>query len=108
MAGFGISVVDVRAGAVATDFAAAADRTVDRYHGTLYREHLVGLRQRAAMSKNLAMPADEFARRVVRQISRPDPPAVIRLGGGARLVPALSRLPKKVLARMLARKFGLA
>jgi NAD(P)-dependent dehydrogenase (short-subunit alcohol dehydrogenase family) len=109
VAPFGIDVVVVRAGAVATRFADTADRSVDRYleHGVLYRDYVDGIRQRAAMSRILAMPADVFARRLVAMVSRPNPPALVKLGGGARLVPALAMLPKKVLARTLGRKFGL-
>jgi NAD(P)-dependent dehydrogenase (short-subunit alcohol dehydrogenase family) len=106
---FGIDVVVVRAGAVATHFADAAARRIDRDRdpSSLYRDRVEGMEQRAAMSRNLAMPADAFARRVVRAVTRPHPPAVLKVGGGAFLVPAVSRLPKKLLARMLARKFGL-
>jgi NADP-dependent 3-hydroxy acid dehydrogenase YdfG len=104
---FGIHVVVVRAGAVATRFPEAAARGIERYRepSSLYHDRFEGIEQRAAMSRNLAMPADAFARRVVRAVTRPDPPAVLKLGGGARLVPALSRLPKKLLARLLAKKF---
>jgi hypothetical protein len=53
------------------------------------------------------MPADVFARRVMDKVCRPNPPAVIKIGGGSRLVPALAMFPKKLLARVLGRKFGL-
>lgn len=64
-------------------------------------------KKRAAMSKNLAKPADELARKVAALIEREKPPAQIKVGGGARLVPALALLPKKLLARVLGKKFGL-
>ena len=104
---FGIQVVVVRAGAVATRFPEAAARGIERYRdaSSLYHDRFDGIVDRAGMSRNLAMPSDAFARRVVRAVTRPNPPAVLKLGGGARLVPALSRLPKKLLARLLAKKF---
>ena len=109
VAPFGISVVVVRAGAVATNFAATADDGFERYRdsSSLYHDKVEGIRERAAMSKNLAMPADEFARKVVRAVTRENPTAVLKLGGGSLLVPMVAKLPKKVLAWALGRKFGL-
>ena len=106
---FGINVVVVRAGAVATEFPIAAARGLDRYRdpSSLYRDHVDAMEERAAMSKNLAMSPDGLARMVVRKVTREKPPAVIKLGGGARLVPAVALLPKRALAWMLGRKFGL-
>ena len=110
LAPFGIEVVVVRAGGVATNFPNVAGTGLERYRdpASLYHERVAGMEERAAMSKNLAMPADEFARKVVRAVSKPNPPAVLKLGGGARLVPALAMLPKKLLARMMGKKFGLS
>ncbi len=109
VAPFGISVVAVRAGAVATNFAATAAGGLERYRdpSSLYSDKVEGMEERAGMSKNLAMPADEFARKVARAVTKDNPPAVVKLGGGARLVPLLAKLPKKFLAGMLGRKFGL-
>lgn len=109
VAPFGISVVVVRVGAVATRFADTAGRGIERFRdpSSLYREHVAGIEARAGMSRNLAMPAEVFARKVVRAVTRPDPPAVLKLGGGAFLVPLIAKLPKKLLARLLGRKFGL-
>lgn len=109
LAPFGISVVVVRAGAVATNFATTALDGLERYRdpSSLYHDKVDGITERAGMSKNLAMPADEFAKKVVAAVVRENPPAVLKLGGGARLVPLLAMLPKKVLSWMLGRKFGL-
>jgi NAD(P)-dependent dehydrogenase (short-subunit alcohol dehydrogenase family) len=106
---FGISVVAVRAGAVATRFAQVAGQSVDRYRqpSSRYHEYLDGIERRARLSTNMAEPAADVADRVVRAVSGPNPPAVIKIGGGARLVPAMAVLPKKLLAWMLGRKFGL-
>jgi NAD(P)-dependent dehydrogenase (short-subunit alcohol dehydrogenase family) len=110
LAPFGIRVVVVRAGAVATNFPIAAGRGFERYRdsSSLYHDRVAGMEKRAGMSKNLAMPVTDFARKVVRAVSKPNPPAVLKLGGGARLVPLLAMLPKKLQAWMMGRKFGLS
>jgi NAD(P)-dependent dehydrogenase (short-subunit alcohol dehydrogenase family) len=109
VAPFGIKVVVVRAGGVATEFPTAAAEGLDRYRNSssLYRRHVGAMEERAAMSKNLAMSPADLARSVVEKVTRENPPAVIKLGGGARIVPAMAMLPKKLLAWALGRKFGL-
>ncbi len=109
VAPFGIHVLVVRAGGVATNFPVAAERGLDRFRNpeSLYHDRVAAMEARAAMSKNLAMPAAEFARRVADAATSANPPAVLKIGGGARLVPALAMLPKKLLARVLGKKFGL-
>ncbi len=109
LAPFGIRVMVVRAGAVATNFPEAAGRGLDRYHdpSSLYHDQVGAMEQRAAMSKNLAMSATDFASRCLDAAMRPNPPVMLKIGGGARIVPALAMLPKKLLARMLGRKFDL-
>jgi NAD(P)-dependent dehydrogenase (short-subunit alcohol dehydrogenase family) len=109
VAPFGIQVLVVRAGGVVTKFPQAAGKGLDRYRGpkSLYRDKVGAMEERAAMSKNLAMPAEEFARRVADAATKKIPPAMLKIGGGARIVPALAMLPKRLLARMLGRKFGL-
>jgi short-subunit dehydrogenase len=106
---FGISVMVVRAGAVATSFPDSAARGLDRYRdpSSLYSDHVDAMVERAGMSRNMAMAADDFARRVVRAATKPNPPALLKIGGGAWLVPMISRLPKKLLAVILGRRFGL-
>jgi len=109
LAPFGIHVMVVQAGAVATRFADTAAGGLDRYRepSSLYRDRVEGIEQRAAMSRNLAMPADAFAKRLWDAVEREHPPAVLRIGGGAWIVPVVSKLPKKFLAKVLGRKFGL-
>ena len=106
---FGVNVVVVRAGALATEFANTAAGGIEGYGGpdSLYNAMAEGIEIRARMSENLAMPAEAFARRVMDKVCRPNPPAVIKIGGGSRLVPVLAMLPKKLLAKMLGKKFGL-
>jgi NAD(P)-dependent dehydrogenase (short-subunit alcohol dehydrogenase family) len=109
VAPFGIHVVVVRAGGVATKFPQAAGKGLDRYRdpASLYHDKVGAMEERAAMSKNLAMSAAEFARRVADAATKKNPPAMLKIGGGARIVPAMAMLPKKLLAKVLGRKFGL-
>lgn len=109
VASFGIHVLVVRAGGVVTNFPVAAGRGLDRYRDpkSLYNRNVGAMEERAALSKNLAMPAAEFAHRVADAATSKNPPAMLKIGGGARIVPAMAMLPKKLLARALGRKFGL-
>jgi NAD(P)-dependent dehydrogenase (short-subunit alcohol dehydrogenase family) len=109
VAPFGIHVLVVRAGGVATKFPEAAGKGLERYRdpSSLYHGNVGAMEERAAMSKNLAMSAQGFARRVVDAAKRKNPPAVLKIGGGARIVPAMAMLPKKMLAKLLGKKFGL-
>jgi len=109
VAPFGIHVLVVRAGGVLTKFPEAAGQGLDRYRdpASLYHDHVGAMEERAEMSKNLAMTAEEFARRVADAAAKRNPPAVLKIGGGARLVPAMAMLPKKLLAWVLGKKFGL-
>ncbi len=106
---FGIHVLVVRAGGVLTKFPEAAAQGLDRYRDprSLYHDHVGDMEERAEMSKNLAMTAEEFARRVADAATKKNPPAMLKIGGGARIVPAMAMLPKKLLAMVLGRKFGL-
>ncbi len=109
LAPFGIHVLVVQAGGVATNFPEAAGNGLDRYRDpkSLYHDRVGDMEERAGMSRNLAMPARDFARRVADAATGKNPPAVLKIGGGARIVPAMAMLPKKVLSRVLGRKFGL-
>ncbi len=109
VAPFGIHVLVVRAGGVLTKFPEAAAQGLDRYRdpASLYHDYVGGMEERAEMSKNLAMTAEEFARRVADAAAKRNPPAVLKIGGGARIVPAMAMLPKKLLAWVLGKKFGL-
>lgn len=109
VAPFGIHVLVVRAGGVATNFPEAAGNGLERYRDpkSLYRDRIAAMEERAGMSKNLAMSAADFARRVADAATKKNPPAMLKIGGGARIVPAVAMLPKKLLAMTLGRKFGL-
>ncbi len=109
VAPFGIHVVVVRAGGVATNFPEAAGKGLERYRdpSSIYHDKFGAMEERAAMSKNLAMPAADFARRTMDAATRRNPPAILKIAGGSRIVPVVAMLPKKLLASVLGRKFGL-
>jgi NAD(P)-dependent dehydrogenase (short-subunit alcohol dehydrogenase family) len=104
---FGIRVVSVQPGGIQTSIAdksAGMDLTGSRY------EPIAGAIERDRRVSQLnAMPAEEFARRLVDLLLRPRPPAVIRLGTNSRLLPAMKRLlPTAWLDLILGRRFGLS
>jgi len=109
VAPLGIEVMTVQAGGVATDFPRTGATGLERYRQTdsLYHSVADGIELRAGMSMAKAIPAKEFARRLVAEITRPKLRAALRLGGGAHLLPILKWLPTRTLDRILRRKFGL-
>ena len=53
------------------------------------------------------MDTDQFARAVVKAITRKNPPRVIRIGRGARALAVLAQLPRFLMDRILTRRFRL-
>ena len=108
LAPFGIEVITVQPGAVASSFAPRAVRGLERYRsGSLYSAVANFIEARARLSENRATPAADFAREVVAAVTRPRPPAVLRVGRGSQLLPAIGRLPSRLRDRLLGRRFGL-
>jgi NADP-dependent 3-hydroxy acid dehydrogenase YdfG len=109
VAPFGIEVMTVQAGGVATDFPSTAAVGLEKFRASesLYQPVADGIEARARMSRAKAMSADDFARRLVAEMTRPKLRPVLRIGGGAHLLPTLQRLPTRTLDRILARRFGL-
>ncbi len=109
VAHLGIEVVVAQPGAIATRFGETSALGLDRYRSphSRYRDRADAILRRARMSQDRPTDADEFARRVVALVLRPDPPAVIRGGRGARLLPLLGRLPRPFRERALRSRFNL-
>lgn len=110
VARFGLDVVLVQPGAIASRFGDTSTAGLERYRAGTSRYHDIAdaIDRRARMSKDRPTDADEFARLVVDRVLRPDPPAVIRAGRGSRLLPLLGRLPRSLRERVLRSKFDLA
>ncbi len=106
---FGIRVVVVQPGAVASRFAASSVAAVKRYRSpaSLYSDVADSIERRARLSEDRPTPAEDVARVVVEKVLRRVPPAVIRCGRGATLLPLLGRLPRRLRDRLLRRSFDL-
>lgn len=108
LAPFGIEVVTVQPGAVATGFSRTAAAGIERYReGSLYSPVYDAIETRARFSEHRSVCVETFARRLVAEVTRQRPPHTFRLGSGSRLLPFLARLPVRLRDRILARRFGL-
>jgi short-subunit dehydrogenase len=111
LAPFGIRVVTVQPGGISSNFGSTAHRivqTIVKPH-SWYAEFKESIDRRALESQSNAMDAKDFARRLVRIVSKNNPPAIVRLGGRSFLLPFLkSVLPPRVLDSILGKRYGLA
>lgn len=111
LAPFGVRVMEVQPGAIATCFAdnasAAAEQVIAE--GSAWWPMRDGIRHRARASQNHPTPAAEVAERIARALARPAPPRLLRVGRGSRALPLMATLlPKALLEWGLKRAFGLA
>lgn len=109
LAPFGIGVITVQPGAVASKFGETSARGLERYRTgpSLYQDMADAIEKRARLSQDRPTPAGDFARRVVANVLATNPAPVIRYGRGSEVLPALARLPVGVRDRILSRPFGL-
>ncbi|WP_370308241.1 SDR family oxidoreductase [Sinimarinibacterium flocculans] len=110
LAPFGVQVMTVQPGAIRSEFGNSASRSLDRDAAadSLYAAVADGIAARANASQEHAMPAATLARRIADAALRPQPPARLRAGGGARLLPLLAAVvPQRLRDRLLLRRFGL-
>lgn len=111
LAPFGIRVVTVQPGAIASRFGHSALQTVEQ---TLKPDSWClalqdNIRKRAGFSQLEATSAETLAAQLVPILQWPNPPAEIRLGKKSLQLPLMKRfLPTKVLDGILAKTFGLA
>jgi NAD(P)-dependent dehydrogenase (short-subunit alcohol dehydrogenase family) len=109
LAPFGIDVIVVQPGGVRSSIADTASKDLTRYAepSSHYRPAYAGIEQRARASQDRPMEAAAFAREIADAILAERAARVVRAGRGARLYPALSRLPAVARDKVLSRKFGL-
>jgi short-subunit dehydrogenase len=108
LAPFGVRVVIVQPGGVASSFGNAGEAHARLPEHSLYKPIERFVLGRARASQRGAMPADAFARALAAALLRPDPPPVLRLGTHSTRLPFLKRwLPTRVLDRKLGKTFGL-
>lgn len=109
LAPFGIQVVTVQPGAIASRFghnaqAATGTLKTDSWYGAIADK----VTMRITLSQQDATPADEFAQKLVQRVMHPPLPATIRLGKKSLQLPFLKRwLPTRILDAILANRFGL-
>ncbi|MFJ4141316.1 SDR family oxidoreductase [Pseudomonas sp. NPDC089734] len=110
LAPFGVQVMEVQPGAIASSFAKNATHEAEQLIG----EHSPwwpireGIRARAKASQDNPTSATDFAHGLLKAIQQSKPPRLLRLGNGSRVLPLMSwLLPKGLLESGLKKRFGL-
>ncbi|MCK9801228.1 SDR family oxidoreductase [Pseudomonas sp. MAFF 302030] len=110
LAPFGIRVMEVQPGAIASSFAKNAGHQAEQLLNDQspwwpLRE---GIRARAKASQDKPTPANEFAAHLLKAVQQDSPPRLVRIGNGSRALPLLAALlPKGLLEKVLMKRFGL-
>ena len=110
LAPFGIQVMEVQPGAIASQFASNAQRQAELVLAAdspwwPLREYV---QARARASQDRPTPAAVFAQGVLAAVGKSPVPAVVRLGNGSTALPLMARLlPRRLLDWALRKRFGL-
>ena len=110
LAPFGIRVMEVQPGAIASQFASNAQRQAEQVLAAdspwwPLREQV---QARARASQDRPTPAAVFAQGVLQAVGKTPVPALVRLGNGSTALPLMARLlPRRVLNWALRKRFGL-
>ena len=107
---FGIQVVLVQPGAVQSKFGATATVKVQQIlkDDSWYGDRAEAITNRANASQVGASSVEAIAQSLVKQLLKPSPPPIIRLGKKSLWLPLIQQLlPTTVLDGILRRKFGL-
>lgn len=110
LAPFGIGVMEVQPGAIASSFGANASREAEQLigEGSPWWPLREGIRARANASQDHPTPASQFARELLAAVQGGKRPRLLRLGNGSRALPLLATLiPKGWLDAVLKKRFGL-
>ncbi|MCO8161422.1 SDR family oxidoreductase [Pseudomonas sp. 21LCFQ010] len=110
LAPFGIQVMEVQPGAIASSFAKNASHEAEQLldEQSPWWPIREGIRARARASQDKPTPAEDFARGVVAALQRPRPPRLLRLGNGSKVMPLMAwLLPGSLLGFALKKRFGL-
>lgn len=110
LAPFGIRVMEVQPGAIDTQFANTARREAEQviHEGSAWWPLRDSILARANASQNNPTPVAHFAQDVLKAVQKAKPPRMLRSGNGSRALPLLERLlPKRLLDRILSKRFGL-
>ncbi|WP_339478115.1 MULTISPECIES: SDR family oxidoreductase [unclassified Pseudomonas] len=110
LAPFGIRVMEVQPGAIASSFAKNAGHEAEQLisEQSPWWPLRDGIRARAKASQDNPTPAPEFAANLLKAAQQPKPPRLLRLGNGSRALPFIATwLPTGLLQKGLMRRFGL-
>lgn len=110
LAPFGVRVMEVQPGAIASSFAKNAGHEAEQLitEQSPWFALREGIRARAKASQDKPTPAKEFAEDLLKAVQQSKPPRLIRLGNGSRALPLLAGLlPKAWLEAGLMKRFGL-
>ena len=110
LAPFGIQVMEVQPGAIASSFGANASREAEQLiaEDSPWWPIREGIRARANASQDHPTPAAAFARDLLAAVQKTRRPGLLRLGNGSRIMPLLAALlPKALLEKGLKKRFGL-
>ncbi|MEX6501326.1 SDR family oxidoreductase [Pseudomonas zhanjiangensis] len=110
LAPFGIELMEVQPGAIASRFGANASCEAEQLiaAGSPWWPLREGIRARARASQDNPTPASRFAGELLAAVQRRRRPRLLRLGNGSRALPLLATLiPKGLLEAVLKKRFGL-
>lgn len=110
LAPFGVQVMEVQPGAIASSFAKNATQEAEQLinEQSPWWPIREGIRARAKASQDNPTPATDFARDLLKAAQQANPPRMLRLGNGSRILPLLASLvPKALLEKGLSKRFGL-
>ncbi|MFV3303882.1 SDR family oxidoreductase [Pseudomonas sp. NY15181] len=110
LAPFGIEVLEVQPGAIASNFGANASREMAAVvsEDSAWWPLRSFIQARAAASQDKPTPASDFARQLLAAVQRSPRPRLVRIGNGSRALPFLARwMPRGVMDKVLKKRFGL-
>jgi NAD(P)-dependent dehydrogenase (short-subunit alcohol dehydrogenase family) len=106
---FGIQVLTVKPGAIASDFGNNASAAITLDEHSWFKPWEKAVRARAKASQNASStPAADFARELFGYVKNPLRPEEVLIGANSRKMVALKRwLPTSILDAQLRKRFGL-
>lgn len=110
LAPFGIKVITVQPGAIASAFGDNASEVTENliHDHSIYKPIEAAIRRRAKASQERPTPAQDFAKILIKEMTKSKPKAVIRIGNGSQILPLLPRLlPSHWLDKLLSKPFQL-
>ncbi|WEW98121.1 SDR family oxidoreductase [Pseudomonas nitroreducens] len=110
LAPFGIEVMEVQPGAIASNFGANASREMAAVvcEESAWWPLRRFIQARAAASQDKPTPTSDFAQKLLAAAQKSPRPRLVRIGNGSRALPLLSRwLPTGLLDKVLKKRFGL-